>query len=195
LSPALKWGGRRSGGGSAPARRLVRAAEYKVEYSGMISANSPPLLRWAQPCGSPGRAVGLVYRVYRVSTLRRGTPRTWQICHMRPAIRLLAPSGKLRSDPKVTDVGEIIDALHRSGWTVGDAAFVGRTAERVWVVTGANGENRIRAAGLTELEAWQGALDQARALGMLGRGGESTTVAGTGIMGWCEAGRSAELRC
>ena len=69
----------------------------------------------------------------------------------------------------MTDVGDIIDALHRSGWTVGDSAFVGRAAEKVWVVTGANGENRIRSEGLTELEAWQGALSQAQGLGMLKR--------------------------
>jgi hypothetical protein len=45
----------------------------------------------------------------------------------------------------------------------------GERRMRVWVVTGANGENRIRAEGLTELEAWQGALSQAKALGTLRR--------------------------
>jgi hypothetical protein len=59
--------------------------------------------------------------------------------------------------------------LHRSGWTIGDTAFVGRAAEKVWAVTGSNGENRIRAEGLTELEAWQGALEQAKVVGMLKR--------------------------
>jgi hypothetical protein len=67
----------------------------------------------------------------------------------------------------MNNVGDIIDALHQSGCTIGGAAFVGRPAERVWVVTGANGENRMRAERLTELEAWQEALEQARAVGML----------------------------
>jgi hypothetical protein len=62
-----------------------------------------------------------------------------------------------------------VHELHRSGWTIGHAAFVGRAAERVWVVTGSNGENRIRAEGLSELEACQAALEQARAVGMLKR--------------------------
>ena len=41
----------------------------------------------------------------------------------------------------------------------------------VWVVSGSNGENRIRAEGATAAEAWQRAEEQARALGMLGRPG------------------------
>jgi hypothetical protein len=69
----------------------------------------------------------------------------------------------------MTDVGDIIDALHKPGWAIGDAAFVGRPAEKVWVVTGSNGENKIHASGLSALEAWQGALEQARAVGMLMR--------------------------
>jgi hypothetical protein len=39
----------------------------------------------------------------------------------------------------MTDVGDIVDALHRSGWTIGDMAFVGWAAERLWVINGSNG--------------------------------------------------------
>jgi hypothetical protein len=37
----------------------------------------------------------------------------------------------------------------------------------IWVVTGRNGENLIRAEGLTEATAWRAALGQARAVGMV----------------------------
>jgi hypothetical protein len=39
----------------------------------------------------------------------------------------------------------------------------------LWRVSGANGENVIDAIGLTRAEAWYRAVEQARALGMLGR--------------------------
>jgi hypothetical protein len=54
--------------------------------------------------------------------------------------------------------------LHTAGWSVGDAGFASG-----WLVTGANGENRISAIGATQAEAWRQAVAQARALGMLGR--------------------------
>ncbi|SIN69983.1 hypothetical protein SAMN05444166_0224 [Singulisphaera sp. GP187] len=68
------------------------------------------------------------------------------------------------------DVAEAIIALKRAGWSIGDAAFVGESGERVWVVSGYNGENLIRADGATQAEAWHRAIEQARVLGMLGRG-------------------------
>ena len=68
------------------------------------------------------------------------------------------------------DVAEFITALKRAGWSVGDAAFVGTSGELVWVVTGHNGENLIRAEGATQGEAWRRAVEQAREVGMLGRG-------------------------
>jgi hypothetical protein len=37
----------------------------------------------------------------------------------------------------------------------------------VWVVTGSNGENALRAEGRTPAEAWQRACEQAKALGVL----------------------------
>jgi hypothetical protein len=61
-------------------------------------------------------------------------------------------------------------ALKRAGWSIGDAAFVGASGERVWVVSGRNGENLIRAEGATQDEAWRLALERARVVGMLGHG-------------------------
>jgi hypothetical protein len=58
--------------------------------------------------------------------------------------------------------------LHRSGWSIGDTAFqVGDVL--VWLVTGSNGENMIRAEGATRAEAWHRAVEQAAAVGMLRR--------------------------
>jgi hypothetical protein len=58
--------------------------------------------------------------------------------------------------------------LHRSGWTIGDTAFqVGDGL--VWLVTGSNGENLIRAEGATRAEAWHRGVEQAAAVGMLSR--------------------------
>jgi hypothetical protein len=65
-------------------------------------------------------------------------------------------------------VGECLDQLRRAGWSVGDAAFTGGEG-LVWVVTGSNGENLIRAEGPTRAAAWIAACGQARALGMLRR--------------------------
>jgi len=50
-------------------------------------------------------------------------------------------------------------------------AAVDGSGRVVWQADGRDGESVIRAAGATEGEAWPGALDQARSLGMLGRGG------------------------
>ena len=64
------------------------------------------------------------------------------------------------------ELAEAINRLHRSGWSIGDAAFAGQGG-MIWVVTGRNGENLLRAEGPTEVSAWRRALDEARALGML----------------------------
>jgi hypothetical protein len=57
--------------------------------------------------------------------------------------------------------------LHAAGWTVGDDAAHGE-AGLMWIVTGANGENRIEARGATQDEAWRNAVLQAEAMGMAG---------------------------
>lgn len=67
------------------------------------------------------------------------------------------------------EVAESILALKRAGWSIGDAAFVGASGERVWIVSGHNGENLIRAEGTTQDEAWRRAVEQAREVGMFGR--------------------------
>ena len=57
--------------------------------------------------------------------------------------------------------------LHAAGWSIGDAAYVerGDGVRLVWLVTGTNGENRIRAEGPTRDEAWREAVGQARPWG------------------------------
>jgi hypothetical protein len=46
-------------------------------------------------------------------------------------------------------VDESFDRLRRAGWSVGDVE-----GAAVWFVTGTNGENRIKAEGRTQAEAW-----------------------------------------
>jgi hypothetical protein len=58
--------------------------------------------------------------------------------------------------------------LHRSGWTIGDTTFSDGDG-LVWLITGLNGENCIRAEGATQAEAWHKAVEQAAAVGMLRR--------------------------
>src|SRR5262249_3975930 len=58
--------------------------------------------------------------------------------------------------------------LHAAGWSVGDVRVL-TPSGALWLVTGYNGENALRAEGLTQAEAWARACEQARALGMLGR--------------------------
>jgi hypothetical protein len=70
--------------------------------------------------------------------------------------------------PDGDPVGACLDELRLAGWSVVDAAFTGEVGALVWVVTGSNGENLIRAEGATRAAAWLTACGQARALGMLG---------------------------
>ena len=53
------------------------------------------------------------------------------------------------------------------GQLIGDTAFVTVVGVLVWLVSGRNGENIIRAEGPTQGETWLVACDQARAGGML----------------------------
>lgn len=69
--------------------------------------------------------------------------------------------------PNPTD--DAVKQLHQAGWNIGSAAFTDRAGEGlVWIVSGSNGENQIRAEGATAAEAWTAAIDQARACGLLG---------------------------
>jgi hypothetical protein len=67
------------------------------------------------------------------------------------------------------DSDDALARLHRSGWSIGDAAFHDGAGGLSWLVWGSNGENLIRVEGATRAEAWGRAVTQARGLGMLGR--------------------------
>ena len=69
---------------------------------------------------------------------------------------------------KTANSDESFARLHAAGWTVGDVAVHGETG-LVWVVSGANGENRIEARGASQDEAWRNAVLQAEAVGMAGQ--------------------------
>jgi hypothetical protein len=59
-------------------------------------------------------------------------------------------------------VDEPFPRLRRAGWCVGDCG-----TSALWVVSGSNGENAVRAEGRAQAEAWWRACEQARAVGML----------------------------
>ena len=63
-------------------------------------------------------------------------------------------------------VDESLDRLRRAGWSVGDSAF-GPECALVWLVTGNNGENVVKAEGRSRAEAYGRACVQAREVGML----------------------------
>jgi len=53
--------------------------------------------------------------------------------------------------------------LSAAGWNIGDGASRGP-----WIVSGTNGENHVHAVADSQAAAWQLALEQAAAVGMLG---------------------------
>lgn len=61
---------------------------------------------------------------------------------------------------------EIFANLQEAGWSVEVTAFHSVAGGLVWVVSGHNGENFIRAEGPSETAAWRAASDQAKAVGM-----------------------------
>jgi hypothetical protein len=66
------------------------------------------------------------------------------------------------ADPE-TPVDAAAGRLHAAGWSVGDAA-----GSAGWLVIGMNGENLIYAVAESQSAAWQLAIEQATAVGMLG---------------------------
>jgi hypothetical protein len=64
--------------------------------------------------------------------------------------------------PIYPSVDESFARLHRAGWSIGESGGAG-----VWIVTGNNGENLIRAEGRSQAEAWYRATLQAEAVGIL----------------------------
>ena len=63
-----------------------------------------------------------------------------------------------------------ISDLQRAGWTIWEAAFANESGDWLWFVNGHNGENLIRTVGPTRKVAWRRAVEQAKEVGMLGRG-------------------------
>jgi hypothetical protein len=63
-------------------------------------------------------------------------------------------AGLSLQDDQVDEIADVLDQLHAGGWNVGDTAFFDvEDGGPVWVVTGTNGENMIRAEGATCVEA------------------------------------------
>jgi hypothetical protein len=87
-----------------------------------------------------------------------------------------------------TVAAEYLDRLHRAGWSLGDTAFHAVGGGLVWVVSGRNGENQLRAEGAISAEAWEQAVEQARSLGMSGGINPSRAMPGQGG-GYGVAGR------
>ena len=103
-------------------------------------------------------------------------PATWdyvrELCALAEDLGydLTLTTEKSLDTPRPGDFDEIAEAMfriHCSGWSIGDAGFVGKAGVKTWLAIGRNGENLLRAEGATEVEAWRRALDEARALGML----------------------------
>jgi hypothetical protein len=67
---------------------------------------------------------------------------------------------------RIADLEMPVDAaarrLHAAGRNIGEIAVDGR-----WLVTGTNGQNRIHAAAGSQAAAWERAVRQAEALGMI----------------------------
>jgi hypothetical protein len=80
-----------------------------------------------------------------------------------PLARLDRPRGR-ETLARMTypGVDESFERLRRAGWSVG-----GCGTAALWVVSGSNGENAIRAPGRAQAAAWWRACGQTRAMGML----------------------------
>jgi hypothetical protein len=62
---------------------------------------------------------------------------------------------------------EFRDRIHRAVWTIGDTAFHATDGRLVWVVSGRNGENKIRVEGAMSAGASLQAVEQARLMRLL----------------------------
>jgi hypothetical protein len=62
-------------------------------------------------------------------------------------------------------VGDFREFLTSAGWAVSEAHLEHATGPE-WTVIGSNGPHVIEARASTRLEAWMGAVEQARAQGM-----------------------------
>jgi hypothetical protein len=62
---------------------------------------------------------------------------------------------------------ESIQRLIQSSWSMCQTVHIGPRAKTLWRVKGTNGENVIRAHGVTQAQAWHRAVEAAAACGML----------------------------
>lgn len=58
-------------------------------------------------------------------------------------------------------------AIQRAGWSIGDVLLETGDRTRVWLVTGASGENVIKTQAMSQADTWLMACAQAQAYGML----------------------------
>ena len=71
--------------------------------------------------------------------------------------------GKLSADVRA------MVQLHQAGWLISDFVARGEDGRDTWIVSGSNGENKVRVEGSDSAEAWGRAAEQAQLLGMLGK--------------------------
>src|SRR5262245_45837813 len=90
------------------------------------------------------------------SIARTPDTRGWSPSDRRP----LVPEVHSREERMTGSSDESFDRLHRAGRTVGEVC-----CGDVWLVSGYNGENLIRAEGDSQEAAWRVACDQAAAVG------------------------------
>src|SRR3954467_7924597 len=72
--------------------------------------------------------------------------------------------GLTHFDDDSDDIPTAIRRLRASGWTIAISASSVANGRVWWVAKGRNGGARIGARGSTAVEAWGGAMEQARAL-------------------------------
>ena len=95
-------------------------------------------------------------------------PEKWPERSAHSSLSGIACMNRINRPDDLRPSDEALDRLHRAGWSIGDVAAPDGAGGLSWLVWGSNGENLIRAEGATRDEAWGRAVEQARALGMLG---------------------------
>jgi len=67
---------------------------------------------------------------------------------------------------KIPKTDELFLILHKTGWSIGVTAFVGKNGTS-WLVYGTKGDHSIRAEGRSHTEAWTQACRQAEEMGLV----------------------------
>jgi hypothetical protein len=70
-------------------------------------------------------------------------------------------------DPTFPPAEELLERVHTTGSSTGEAAFTSSSGRTIWQVGGWTGENRLRVEGATLAEAWSRAVEAAAGVGML----------------------------